>query len=67
MRLAISPTWLPVTSTQAAGGVGAVAQARHDRLAVKLLQSAVGRDVGDQQPGRVRSDIDDGNAHAKRG
>ena len=52
---------------QAAGGVGAVAQARHDRLAVKLVQRAAGRHLGDQQSRRVRSDIDHRDTHSNRG
>ena len=50
-----------------AAGVDAVAEARDVGLAQQLLDGAAVRrvDVGDQQAGGVRADVDDGDAHGR--
>ncbi len=50
-----------------AGRVDALAEPGHDRLAMKLRDSPVIGDVGDEQPRGVRPDVDDGDAHGAGG
>src|SRR5205085_2505901 len=47
---------------QAARAVDALAQPRDERAAVELGERAVAH-VGDEQPRRVRPDVDDGDLH----